>query len=129
MSSVETLHAIYAKLENRPGTLERVARALGDKKINIDALSLETVGGTGFARVVTSKAKDAVKALQAVGVEAYESDILVASLPNRPGELARATAELAAANVNLEAVTTTPDGRLAFRTSDNERAAAILRKI
>lgn len=129
MPAVETVHAVYAKLDNRPGALEHVARALGSHKINVDALSLETVGSTGYARLVTHKAKEAVRALHAVGVEAYESDAVVVALPNRAGELARATAEVAAAGVNVEAVVTTADGRLAFRTSDNERAAQVLRKL
>lgn len=129
MPSVETIHAVYAKLDNRPGTLEHVARALAGHKINVDALSLETVGSTGFARLLTHKAKEAVRALHNAGVEAYESDAVVVALPNRAGELARAAAEVAAAGVNVEAVLTTADGRLAFRTSDNERAAQILRKL
>jgi hypothetical protein len=129
MTTVETIHAVYVKLDNRPGSLERAARALGEKRVNIDAISLETVGSTGFARIVTHKGKETLRVLHAAGLEAYESDTLLVSLPNKPGELARATAEVAAAGVNVEAVTTTADGRLAVRTSDNERAAAILRKL
>lgn len=36
---------------------------------------------------------------------------------------------MAAAGINIEALTTTTDGRLVFRTSDNERAARILREL
>lgn len=129
MSNVELVHAVYAKLENRPGTLEHVARALGEKRVNVDAISLETVGSTGYARIVTHKAKEAVRILHAAGIDAYESDTVLVSLPNKPGELARATSEVAAAGVNVESVLTTADGRLAFRTSDNERAAQVLRKL
>lgn len=129
MTSVETTHVIYVRLDNRPGTLEHAARTLGQKRINIDAVSLETLGSTGFARLLTAKPRDAARALQAAGIEAFESETLLVSLPNKAGELARATAEVAAAGLNVEAVATTADGRLAIRTSDNERAAAILRKL
>lgn len=129
MPAVETTHAVYVKLDNRPGTLEHMARALAEKRINVDGISLETVGSTGFARIVTHKSRETLRALHDAGVEAFESDTLVVALPNKAGQLARATAEVAAAGVNVEAVTTTADGRLAIRTSDNERAAAILRKL
>lgn len=127
--TTETIVQTYVKLENRPGTLEKVARALGERRINIDAITLETVGSTGFARLHTARPKDTIAALRAGGIESYESEAVVASLPDRPGELARATAELAAAGLNIEAVSTTPDRRLVIRTSDNERAEQILRKL
>ena len=127
--NVETIPSVYAKLENHPGTLERAARLLGERRINIEAISLETSGGMGFVRIVTPKAKEAVEALRSQQVEAYESPLVVAPLQNRAGELGRAAAEMAAAGINVEGVVTTADGRLAFRTSDNERAATILRKL
>ena len=129
MSAVEPLHAVYVKLDNRPGTLERVARVLASHHINVDALSLETVGSTGFARLLTHKARESLRALHAAGLEAYESETLVVTLHNKAGELARAAAEVAAAGVNVESVFTTADGRVAFRTSDNARAAEVLRKL
>jgi hypothetical protein len=129
MTNVEIVHGIYAKLENRPGTLERAAKALGAKHINIDAVALETNGNQGFVRILTHKSKEAVDALRANGVEAYESQLAVALLSNKPNELARASAELAAAGVNIEGILTTTDGRLAFRTSDVERTAQVLRKL
>lgn len=129
MVNVENVHAVYAKLENRPGTLERAARAISEKRLNIDAIGLETVGSTGFARFIVQRPKEAVEALKHAGIEAYESQLLVTHLANRPGELHRATAEIAAAGINLEGIVTTAEGRLAIRTSDNERAAQILRKL
>jgi hypothetical protein len=129
MTNVEIVHGIYAKLENRPGTLERAAKALGAKHINIDAIGLETNGNQGFVRIVTHKAKEGVDALRATGIEAFESQLAVALLSNKPNELARATSELAAAGVNVEGIVTTTDGRLAFRTNDVERTAQILRKL
>ena len=129
MVAVETIHAIYAKLENRPGSLERATRVIREKRLNIDSISVETNGGWGFLRVLTPKSHEVVDALHAGGFEAYQSDAVVASIPNKTGELTRASAELAAAGLNIESVFSTADGRLAFRTNDNERAAQILRKI
>ena len=126
---VDPITLVYAKLENRPGTREHAAQALGNKGINMEAISLETVGSTGFLRVQTHKPQDALAALRSAGVEAFPSDALLTSVHNKPGELGRAAAELAAAGVNVEAIVTTPDHRLLVRTSDNERAAQVLRKL
>jgi hypothetical protein len=128
MVAVENVNLVYAKMENKPGTLERAARAFGEKRINIDALSLETVGSTGIARIETNRPRDAVDALRHAGIEAYESQFLLASIPNRPGELARIAGDVAASGINVESIVTTTDGRILIRTSDNERAMQILRK-
>jgi hypothetical protein len=129
MVSVEMVHGIYAKLENRPGTLERATRAITDKRVNVDGISLETFGNQGFLRVLSQRPKEVLDALRASGIEAYDSELVLASLPNKPGELHRATQEIASAQLNVEGVVCTADGRVAFRTSDNERAAQILRKL
>jgi len=129
MVTVENIHTVYVKADNKPGSLERIAKALGDKRINIDAISVETVGSTGFARLVTNRPSEALDALRQARLEAYDSPALIVALPNSPTELGRATAELAAAGLNIEGVITTTDGRLVVRTHDNERAAQILRKL
>lgn len=129
MTNVEVVHAVYARLENQPGTLERAAKALGAKQVNIDAIALETTGSVGIARILTHKAREAVETLRSAGFEAYDTQLVLATIPNRPNELARATAELAAAGLNIESVLTTPEGRVAFRTNDVERTAQILRKL
>lgn len=129
MVAVETIPAVYAKLENVPGSLERATRAIREKRVNIESVALETNGGWGFLRVLVPRSREVVDVLRANGVEAYESDVVVAGIPNKPGEINRASAELAAGGLNIESIFTTADGRLAFRTNDNERAAQILRKI
>jgi hypothetical protein len=129
MVSVENIHTVYAKLENRPGTLERCAKVIGDRKINIDAISLETIGGSGYVRILTQRPREVVEGLKSAHIESYESPSLVISPVNKPGELARVLSEVAAAGINVESVLTTPEGKLCVRTSDNERAAMILRKL
>ena len=97
--------------------------------MNIESVILETVGGTGFVRFYTNRPKDALDALRSHQIEAYESPAVVARVPDRPGELFRATSEIAAAGINIESVSTTADGRAVFRTSDVPRTEQILRKL
>lgn len=129
MVNVENVSAIYAKLENRPGSLERLARVFHERRVNIDAISLETVGSTGFVRILAHRPREAVDALKHAGIESYESPVVVAHVPNKPGELFRICGDIAASGINIESVVTTSDGKLAIRTSDNERTAQILRKL
>lgn len=127
--NVQTTPALYVKLTNKPGALEQAARVLGERHINIDALSLETVGSTGYARILTPKFKEALAILQSANVEAYETELVRTTIPNKPGELARVCAELAAAGVNIEAVLASPTGEIDLRTDDNELAARIIGKL
>jgi hypothetical protein len=129
MVSVENIQTVYAKLENRPGSLERCAKVIGERRINIDAISAETIGSTGIVRLVTQRPREVVDALKSAHIECYESQSLLVSPVNKPGELARVCSEIAAAGINLESVLTTPEGKLCVRTSDNERAGQILRKL
>lgn len=129
MVAVQPQNSVYATIENRPGTLERASRILADKRINIDAISVETVGFMGAIRILTQKSKEAQEALRAHGIEAHDSEHLIVTAQNKPGELTRICSELAAAGVNVESVLTTPEGKLAMRTSDNELASRILGKL
>lgn len=130
MVSVQTQPAVYAKLENRSGTLEHATSVLAEKKIPVDAITLETVGFMGAIRILTEKSQEAAEALRASGIEAHPSELLMATIPSsRPVELARIWAELAAAGVNVESVMTVRDGRLGVRTDNNELAERILGKL
>ena len=129
MVNTEIVHAVYAKIENRPGSLEHLAKVLGERRINIDAMSLETVGGLGYARLVTRDAKQTLELLQQSNIDAYPTQLVLTALPNKPRELFRATSDLAAAGLNIESVLTTPEGKLAIRTNNNEMAQRVLSKL
>jgi hypothetical protein len=129
MTNVQTIPAIYVKLPNRPGALEHATRVLGEHKINIDNISVETIGSTGYARILTPKSHEALAILQAANIDAHETELVTAQIANKPGELSRVCAELAAAGVNIEAMLTSPsDGRVTFRTNDNALAARVISK-
>jgi len=129
MVTVEEGPAVYVKVENRPDALARVTRALVERRIGLDGVSVETMGGTAVVRLVVKQPRRAVAALREMGLDAFESEVLFTAATSRPSALARIAAELAQADVNVEGVVTTADRRLALRTSDNARAAEILRKL
>ena len=89
------------RLANSPGTLGRVAQVLGDSRINILAMSLDT---TGALRLVVDNPLHAAGALREQHYQVEERDVLYTTLPNEPGALARAVRIAVDAGINLEYV-------------------------
>ena len=92
---------LTVRLANSPGTLGRVAQVLGDARINILAMSLDT---TGALRLVVDNPLHASGALREQHYQVEERDVLYTTLPNEPGALARAVRIAVEAGINLEYV-------------------------
>src|SRR5512137_1701759 len=89
-------------LDNRPGTLARVADALAEAKINIYAISTSDTVDHSVVRMVVSNYQKALHVFEEHGALAVEDDVLVVEGSNKPGELARIAHALAEAKVNIE---------------------------
>jgi hypothetical protein len=116
--------------ENRPGMLARIAKVLGDAKVNILAYLTTTSGGEGMTHLVVDNADEAKKAFTSAGLNYTEADVLYIELPNRPGALAKFAGKLADENINITSGYAT--GRTGSRktgmvlaVSDLEKAAGI----
>ncbi len=102
---------LTVSLENRPGTLAHMAKALADAKVNIVALLNSTSGTQGSAQVVVDNVNNAKKALGAAGLSYTEGMVEQIELPNKPGALAQLAEKLAKKGVNIEsAYATAPNG-------------------
>lgn len=118
-------------LNNRPGTLARVAEALAEAKINIYALSTSDTVDHTVVRLVVSDYRKAIHLFEEHGTLVVEDDVLMVDGSNRPGELARIAKALAAAKVNIEYCysATSPDskkGMLVLRVSNPAKALKVL---
>jgi len=93
-------------LEDKPGSVAAVAEALGKAGVNIEAMAgMPTGAGKGDLRIIVADGPKARSALEAAGQKVDRSrEILVVDLADRPGELARTTAALAKAGINLDSV-------------------------
>jgi hypothetical protein len=89
-------------LENKPGTLAQVSRALAARKINILAFSISDAVDHGVLRMVVSNPVQAAHVLGDGGMMVVESDVVALNLPNRPGTLARVAERLSKLRVNIE---------------------------
>ncbi len=121
-------------LEDRPGTLGKVCRALGDRRVNILAFQSLPSEGKVLFRFVADNPAPAKTVLDTERLTYKEAEVAQAKLPHRPGELARAALRLGEANINinyayggLEASTNAPV--MIFGVADVGKAVAILDQV
>jgi hypothetical protein len=119
------------RMEDRPGTLGKVCRALADQEVNILAFQSIPSEGVSLVRVVLDNPTTAKKVLDTERVKYTETDVAQVELAHRPGELARAAAKLGEANINInyayggvDPTTATP--LLIFGVAEVAQAAKIL---
>lgn len=99
---MKVLKQLAVFLENKPGTLAQVSRALAARKINILAFSISDAVDHGVLRMVVSNPVQAAHVLGDGGMMVVESDVVALNLPNRPGTLARVAERLSKLRVNIE---------------------------
>ncbi len=87
--------------QNRPGNLSKIARALAAKGVNITGLHASDVRGRSAVRLLVSHGARAKAALKAAGFRVTEEPAVVVRLADKPGQLAKVTAKLARARVNI----------------------------
>ena len=117
-------------LEDRPGLLGKICQSLADRGVNILAFQASTLKGEGLVRLVVDNPASAKTTIESQGVKCDEVEIAQVSLPNRPGELARAAAQLGSANINIEhgytGIDSTGKATFFFGVTDVGKAVEIL---
>jgi hypothetical protein len=93
---------LTVSVTDRPGMLGEVASALGEKKVNIRAVTAWVEGGRGSIRVVVDKPAAAKKAMAAHGWATTEEDVLEVALTDSPGSLGKIAQKLGKAGVNIQ---------------------------
>ncbi len=118
-------------MEDRPGTLGKICRALADRGVNILAFQSFPIGGKSLTRFVVDNPTTTKTVLDAERLTYTEEEVAQVKLPHRPGELARAASRLGEANINinytycgLEPGTNAP--LVIFGVAEAARAATIL---
>jgi len=118
-------------MEDQPGVLGKICRALADRKVNILAFQSIPHEGKSLVRFVVDNPTIAKSVLDGEKVAYTETEVAQVMLPHRPGELSRAASRLGEANINInygycgiEAGTNAP--LLIFGVAEAARAATIL---
>jgi hypothetical protein len=89
-------------VEDKVGSLANLSYLLGRSKINIESISVISVGGKAVVTILVKDTKRAMEILEANGYRCLESDSLVVRLDNKPGELAKMARILADNKINIE---------------------------
>ncbi len=129
LKSMPTCKELTIHIEDRPGTLGQVCRALAERVVNIVAFQAAPLDRNNLVRFVVNNPVTAKKVLDNQGLSYSEADVAQVKLPHRPGELARVASQLGEADINyayggVDLTTNAPV--LIFGVSEVERAAAIL---
>lgn len=121
-------------LQDQPGTLAMLSRALADRKVNIIAFQSFPSQGKSTVRLVVDNPTAAKTVLDSQKATYTESQVAQTKLPHRPGELARVAAKLGEAKINIdyaytgiEPGTNTPI--LIVGVKDVSKAAALLDEV
>ena len=91
-------------VDNQPGAVARIAKALGDSKVNILSLLGTAQGAGGTVQLVAEDAKKAKKALDAAHISYQETPAEQIELRNKAGALAQCLASLEKKGVNLGSI-------------------------
>ena len=118
------------QLDNRPGELAHLARALATRGINITQISCAGTGTIACAFMTTTDPTETRDVLRGLGHDFVEGATVVVDVLDQPGGLADVAERLATAGVNIHG--TLCIGRragiieMAFAVDDEAKARAAL---
>jgi hypothetical protein len=114
-------------LEDRPGTLTAMGKALGKAGINIDGLCGFPCEGRGVGHILVEDAEGARRALEAIGLEVSdERDVMILEVENRSGSLGEIAQKIADSGANIDLIYVASNSRLVIGADDLEKAQAAL---
>ena len=118
-------------LENKPGRLSAICRALADADINIATLSLADTSDFGIVRMIVDDHEKAKLVLGEKGHTVIVCEVLAVCVPDRPGGMAEVMQVLDKAGANVEysyafAFHKGEKAVLVFRFDDNAKAESAL---
>jgi hypothetical protein len=126
-----TVKEFNLSIEDKPGTLARICRALADRNVNIVAAQAFSSSGKSVTRLVFDDPTKARNVLDSERTSYTETDVAQVKLAHRPGELARVAQKLGDASINInhlycgtEPSTNTP--LVIFGVADAGKAAPLL---
>ncbi len=107
-------------MENKPGHLQTICRAVADAGVNILTLSLADTQQYGILRLLTDNAARAREALASAGFVVNSTEILAVEVDDKPGGLLRILDVLSESGINIEYM-------YAFTSHSAEKAVMVFR--
>ena len=97
-----TIEQISVFMENRPGQLAEITRALSEAGIDLRALNVAETTDYGVLRLITSDTRRAADILREQGHVVMLSPVFALAVPDRPGGLCEVLHLLAEKEVDIE---------------------------
>jgi len=127
MAKVEIRNEILFKAPTRVGLLADVTEALHGARVNIRAIGAYDKDDMGEFLLITSNNRDASEALKSVGGDADITPVVVAEVPNQPGELAVISRKIADAGFNISQIhASSTDADTVMIVMQTEHAAQVV---
>lgn len=115
------------EVENEPGALAVVARAISDAGVNISAATFTKPGDKAELHILVPHAEAARHALAISNLAVTgEREVVVVEAKDRPGELADLARKVAEAGINLDLVYVATRTRVVFGAQDLDALKAVL---
>jgi hypothetical protein len=107
-------------LENKLGRLQQILSTLGEKELNIRALSLADTAEYGILRIIVNDTETAFTVLNEGGFSVKRTPVIAVEVEDKPGGLAAILKLLTENSVNIEYI-------YAFVEKSNGKAVVVLR--
>ena len=119
-------------VENIPGRLADFTRLLGEHHIDLVSLSIADTTNFGILRGIVADYERAMDIISKAGYTVRLTDVLAASVPDRPGGLAQVLGMLSENDISVEYLysfvrNAGHNALIIFRVEQLDRAAQILR--
>ena len=121
-------------LENKPGRLAALTKALGEKGVDIIALSIADTSDFGILRCIVNKPDEALAVIRDAGFTASTTDVLAVEVQDRPGGLAEALQQLHEAGIAIEYIysfvrKSSDRALILFRVENNDAAMELFKRM
>jgi hypothetical protein len=118
-------------LENKSGRLAEVTRVLGERSINISALSIADTTDFGILRLIVNRPEEAEEALKDGGFTVSCTSVIAIAVSDEPGGLAKALQAMDREAIGIEYMyafvgKTEKEALVILRVEDPERAVKAL---
>ncbi len=117
---------------DKPSEIARLAEVLAKNAVNIRGISTDLGKSLPVVHVITDDEASARRVLKSGGFDFVESEVIVISMSDKPGELSKITKKLAKAGINIESMfilgPKTSDVQVAVGVDQRQRAQDMLSK-
>ncbi|MCX7831523.1 MAG: ACT domain-containing protein [Actinobacteria bacterium] len=113
-------------MENKIGRLYEICNLLGENGINIRGFSLADMADFGLLRLIVDKTDLAKEILKKADFPVSESKVIVVSVPDVPGGLARVLKTFTDSDLSVEYTYIVANTKVAFSVDNLEKAESVL---